>query len=109
MKLKTIDNKEYLEAYGEDHQEYLFMCPGCKYDHRYIVKWGSKSERTEPVWHFNGDVDKPSFTPSLLMRTSHHGEADRICHLYVTNGKIQFLADCSHSLKGQSVEMEEVK
>jgi hypothetical protein len=27
------------------------------------------------------------------------------CHSFVTNGKIQFLADCTHKLAGQTVEL----
>jgi hypothetical protein len=27
------------------------------------------------------------------------------CHSYVTNGRIQFLSDCHHSLAGQTVEL----
>lgn len=27
------------------------------------------------------------------------------CHMYIREGKIQFLSDCSHALAGQTVEM----
>lgn len=27
------------------------------------------------------------------------------CHSYITDGKIKFLADCHHSLAGQTVEI----
>jgi hypothetical protein len=32
---------------------------------------------------------------------------ERQCHSFVTDGKIQFLPDCYHSLKGQTVELPE--
>jgi Family of unknown function (DUF6527) len=35
---------------------YMFHCPGCGRGHGYHV----------PHWDFNGDLEKPTFTPSLL-------------------------------------------
>ena len=31
-----------------------------------------------------------------------------ICHSFVTDGKIQFLSDCTHGLAGQTVELSEI-
>lgn len=121
-KLK-LPHQAWLESFGEGHEEYLFHCPGCKQDHRYIVRWGSTSGRSEPTWSFSGGLDKPSFQPSLLYRRKAWptdeeqkrimaGEKvelpDRVCHLYMTDGRIQFLGDCTHQLAGKTVEMEEV-
>lgn len=78
---------------------YLFECPGCGHAHIFVVK----SDR-EPVWQFNGDLDKPTFRPSLLNRDGD----GFICHLYITDGQIQFLGDCSHGLKGQTVKMLDI-
>ena len=30
------------------------------------------------------------------------------CHSFVTDGRIQFLADCTHPLAGQTVDLPEV-
>lgn len=122
MKLKK-PNSEYEKLQGEGHEEYLFHCFGCGHDHRYTVQWGKNSNRTEPRWAFNGDMNKPTFAPSLLMRWKDwpsDGEAARIlagekveikqniCHLFVTEGKIHYLADCTHEYAGKTVEMQEV-
>lgn len=58
-----------------------------------------------PSWQWNGDMEKPTFTPSLLVRTGD----DRQCHLFVRDGMIQYLDDCYHELKGRAVEMEDEK
>jgi hypothetical protein len=79
---------------------YVFYCPGCKEDHPYRVKPYSEL----PVWTFNGDLESPTFTPSLLCNGSD--PASR-CHLFVTDGKIQYCSDCHHELAGQTVEMQE--
>jgi hypothetical protein len=30
-----------------------------------------------------------------------------VCHSHVTDGKIQYLSDCTHELTGQTIEVEE--
>ena len=78
---------------------WLFWCPGCECNH-FVRTKGTDG----PVWVWNGDVDKPTVTPSLRIR---RGEARPLCHLFITDGKIQFLADCTHALAGQTVELED--
>lgn len=75
---------------------YRFSCPGCKHDHVYTVRTDGK----EVCWSFNGDLDHPTFSPSLLNTT----ETTR-CHLFLTDGKLQFLGDCTHHLAGQTVDL----
>lgn len=94
----------------------MFWCPGCNEAH--VVAVG---EGTGPSWGFNGDYDRPTFTPSVLAtgkRRITDEEYDRImagekleipdmcCHSFVTNGQIQFLSDCTHALAGQTVALK---
>ena len=59
-----------------------------------------------PSWHWNGDRQKPSFTPSILTQTMRGPDLQRVRnHVFVRNGKIQFLNDCSHELAGKTVEL----
>jgi hypothetical protein len=53
------------------------------------------------VWQWNGDRDKPTIRASILVR------GKTICHSFITDGKIQFLPDCTHELSGKTVELEE--
>lgn len=66
----------------------------------------------EHGWGFNGDEEKPSFVPSVLIRckaTDRDDKAfDTVCHLYVTDGKIHYQPDCTHELKGQVVPMTDI-
>lgn len=71
-------------ANGVSH--FLIWCPGCQEPHAYATS-GSCS------WSFNGNLERPTFTPSLL----HHGNPR--CHLNLTDGMIQFHGDCEHALK----------
>lgn len=72
---------------------YYFYCPGCKNYHVFDSRW-----------QFNGDLDKPTFSPSLLCNPDH---VERRCHSFVRGGKIEYLSDCHHELAGQIVEMLE--
>lgn len=76
---------------------YIFECPGCKCNHSFRV----------PPWGFNGDLNKPTVEGSVLVTWPHKGGTD-ICHSFVKDGMIQFLDDCTHELKGQTVELENI-
>jgi len=80
--------------------DYTFHCLGCGYSHGV---WTTRLEgETHPLWGFNGNLDKPTFTPSLLVRGVF------VCHSFIKDGKIQYLNDCTHNLAGQTIEMEEI-
>lgn len=83
---------------------YTFECPGCGYSH---AVWTVQERYPHPIWYFNGDVDKPTVHPSFLVTRPVKG-VNQICHSYITSGRIQFLSDCTHELKGQTVELPEI-
>src|SRR4051812_26278827 len=84
---------------------YSFECPGCGISHG--VWLGDSPNANGAAWGYNGNIDSPTITPSILVKWGN-GNGDQVCHSYVTDGKIQFLGDCSHELAGQTVEMQEV-
>ena len=80
----------------------LFWCPGCNGAHMINVSPGR--------WGFNGNFERPTFTPSILVRYDgpDAGVDDAppaVCHSFVTDGQIQFLGDCTHALAGQTVAL----
>lgn len=107
----------------------LFWCPGC--DGAHGIKHGAGAG---PRWSWNSDVDKPTFQPSILVRghdftpkgrtdfqawldlpegqrpahpkSFKYEGVDTVCHSFVTDGRIQFLSDCTHALAGQTVDLE---
>lgn len=101
-----------------------FHCPGC--DEKHAVSTGPNR------WVWNGDAEKPSLTPSVLVRSGHHMDSHKpgdscwctynakhpdrpshsqcaVCHSFVTDGRIQFLGDCTHALAGQTVDLPELE
>ncbi|TXH42264.1 MAG: hypothetical protein E6Q97_35985 [Desulfurellales bacterium] len=73
-----------------------WLCPGCGYNHSFWM---------DGRWTFNGDVDRPTFNPSLLLRKEDGWKEQ--CHTFVRDGRIEFLGDCTHALAGTTVEMPE--
>ena len=85
---------------------YLFYCPGCQHSHAYYVGHGQ--------WAFNGNAEKPSFTPSLLVFRPERDDPqdpskrlprETLCHLFLTDGEIRYCGDCKHNLSGQTHPM----
>jgi hypothetical protein len=76
---------------------YVFHCPGCGYGHAFEV-----GAQGGAGWTWNGSFDKPTFTPSLLCNPD---SPPHRCHSFVTDGRIQFLGDCWHTLAGQTVDI----
>ena len=61
-----------------------------------------------PNWTWNGSTEAPTLKPSILSRGGP-ADAEIICHSFVNDGRVKFLADCSHSLAGQTVDLLEVE
>jgi hypothetical protein len=75
-----------------------FHCPGCEGGHSIPV--------TGPrAWKWNGSLDSPTITPSILVNVGRSNPTAHLCHSWVKDGRIQFLGDCTHSLAGQTVEL----
>jgi hypothetical protein len=89
-----------IHFYGDEPRGavYGFECPGCKYHHTFLV--GPNG------WTWNGSLDKPTFSPSLLVNAN---TPQARCHSFVKDGKIEFLSDCFHALKGQTVDLPDWK
>lgn len=97
-----------------------FFCPGCKESHTVDTT----------RWAFNENYERPTFSPSVLVRSGHHSsryvpgaecwctynasvpEAERsrfkcyLCHSFVTDGQIRFLEDSTHDFAGRTVPLE---
>lgn len=99
----------------EGKRHHKFWCTGCASMHVVSANPG--------VWTWNGDVDRPTIRASVLVTgyqqlTEQEYDAvlaggkverrDLRCHSFVTDGRIEYLSDCTHSLAGQTVNMEDV-
>ena len=85
-----------------DFHGHIIYCPGCKQWHTFDFRW-----------KFNGNFDKPTFKPSMLINKrisvklkNPDGTYQHRCHSFVTDGKIEFLSDCTHDLVNQTIDLE---
>jgi hypothetical protein len=96
---------------GSEGKMVGWWCPGCEQLHAVKIEGPH-------AWTWNGDVNSPTFTPSVLTtyrwsKSLEPGDdpgqwQDDICHCFVTDGQIQFLGDCTHGLLGQAVPMPDL-
>ena len=72
----------------------FWWCPGCECCHCINIV-----DDDRPAWDWNGNAEKPTFTPSVL------SVGVKRCHCFVKDGKIEFLSDCEHGLAGKTVDI----
>jgi len=101
--LRLVDGK-YSQCGPAEATHVRLNMPGPLPDRFIPVQLGGKRAGTGN-WTWNGDVDEPTLRPSILTSS---GEAGHRCHTWVNEGQAQFLGDCSHDLKGQTVPLLEV-
>ncbi len=91
--VRTLTNQD------ETATSYGIFCPGCERMHMFDKRWT-----------FNGDFDRPTFTPSMLVYQPNPekpaSKYNQRCHSFVTDGKIKFLSDCTHDMVNQTLELE---
>jgi uncharacterized protein DUF6527 len=77
---------------------YAFRCLGCNEEHQVRLEGPY-------AWKWNGSLESPTIRNSILVNGSKSNPTAEICHSFVTDGKIEYLGDCSHNLKGQTIEL----
>jgi len=107
-----------------------FWCPGCEEAHGIAVR--GQTGAGDKGWIWDGNVDSPTFSPSILIRSGHYaghfkpgvdecwctydaaevaagrepsGFGCSICHSFVRGGRIEFCSDSTHKLSGQTVPL----
>ena len=99
-------------------------CPGCEDHHELLIK----KDGDKRGWTFNGNMDKPTFQPSLLVTRGHYVQGQPQppecpqctykdddgnpwpwgcgrCHSFIRDGMIEFLTDSTHALAGKTVPL----
>ncbi len=91
-----------------DHIAWEHWCPACEATH--IIT---------DSWTFDGDVDKPTFSPSV--KVTYNGpdagqkreDAERApyacCHYFIKAGIIDYCGDSTHPLAGKKVPLPPIR
>lgn len=56
-------------------------------------------------WTWNGSIDDPTLKPSVLLSQACDGKVYWKSHMWVNDGKCQYLNDSTHDKAGQNVEL----
>ncbi len=85
----------------ETSTSYMIRCKNCGW-HEF-----PKAGRPGASWTFNGNFERPTFSPSMNECLNPKDSKDyrpdcdtRRCHFIVTDGQISYCGDCTHGLRG---------
>lgn len=93
------------EEKGYIPPDFLFDCPGCQCAHGV---WTTRANKKGAMWSYNGDPDKPTVNPSIVVRYQLQSGSTHVCHSYIRDGHIEYLDDCTHELRGKTVTLPEI-
>jgi Family of unknown function (DUF6527) len=88
----------------------VIKCPGCGHYHYFNPP--DQPTRGGAKWEWNGNRDRPTFAPSMLETVNPPGHPayvpefpTSVCHSWVRDGRIEFLADCTHAHAGKTMDL----
>jgi len=58
------------------------------------------------AWGFNGDYERPTLTPSILVFATAGSPR---CHCFVRDGRVEFCPDSDHEFAGKTVDLPDVE
>lgn len=96
----------YEECLPEEATDVLLRLPG-PISRRMIPVQTKGARAGTGNWTWNGSVEKPTLRPSIL--SDFRPNDPLVDHLWITDGKAQFLSDCSHELAGQTLDLLEAE
>lgn len=73
--------------------------------------WTAPAGTHNAQWTWNKDYDKPTVTPSILNSCQcvvlDNGTriSPYVNHIFIRDGQIEYLSDCTHALAGKTVDM----
>lgn len=119
IEMNRLSSKLLSDKDGNGVTHIYYWCQGCKTTHGVMIDGLH-------AWRYNNDPEHPTFTPSILSTSGHYivehkggrcwcdynkehpdnpATSCYRCHTFITDGKVQFLADCSHELAGQILDL----
>lgn len=104
-----------VRTHFDDRHDYgghvAHWCPACGELHEFAV---DRPFRNGARWTMTGDAAAPTFSPSMNIRvgpypaSSKKAGATDVCHYFIKAGRIEYLGDCTHDLRGKTVELPDL-
>lgn len=93
MVTRTVNDR------GRRYANQYVWCPGCDDLHAFSTRLEDTPADYQPIWGFDGNMEKPTFDPSLLV--DYGNDTTRRCHSFLKQGMWEFLSDSTnHQLRG---------
>ncbi|QIM22963.1 hypothetical protein G7075_19995 [Phycicoccus sp. HDW14] len=92
----------------------MFVCPGCARGGDvglHMLPVGGDVPEGRARWDFDGDLETPTLSPSILTRYTMHGTdgpREWVCHSFLRAGVFEFLTDSTHPFAGQQVPLPDL-
>ncbi len=91
---------------GVNKRYHFYWCYGC--DSLHFVAINPDKNTIGAGWDFSGTLENPIYSPSQLIRYEYGPAEERkthICHTFIKDGMIQYLGDCTHEFRNQTIPM----
>ncbi len=121
---QNMENRAWEPCEPRDATNIWIHLPGPTGKIMLPVVHGNATRSGTGCWSWNGDTEKVTLKPSLLTKGHYHltdDEYERIlaggkvspkpfrCHVWITDGKVQFLNDSDHKFAGQTIDLLDVE
>jgi hypothetical protein len=95
-------------------------CPACRQIHVFNVEQPTRAYPEFNIkggvrWTFDGNLEQPTFAPSMLISTGGWKRPDgstvqrrTVCHYHLQGGVLKYCADSPHALAGKNVALPEI-
>lgn len=98
-----VDGIKAYRVMREGAWVWITQCPGCECYHSHDSRWTFNNPRRPTIYAsylcwYNRKTD-PDYNPEA---------PSLVCHSFTTEGRIQFLNDCTHELAGQTVNLPDI-
>lgn len=109
-----------VDDHGTKYNALMFVCPGCQKEKSGPAgSLGSShssglhmlpvnSEDHSPSWNWDGNLEAPTVSPSILTRWGNDSIGIHVCHSFLRNGVFEYLSDCTHSYASQQVPLPDL-
>lgn len=108
MTNQIVDARQVTNSDGRTGTRHYYWCPGCNSLHGIAIR--PHTQDNGAGWEFTGTLECPTYAPSQLTTWPRQKGGvelpeQNVCHTFIRGGMIEFLNDCTHALKGQTMPL----
>lgn len=114
--MAKIERRRVRREDGVTYSAIYHWCQACDGLHGVWVNEQPQDAKLSPRWTFNGNMERPTFSPSVRCFSNHDDDGNKLpnggertlCHYFVEDGMIRYCDDSPHAYKGQKVPLKDI-